>query len=476
MTSISRRELGTALSLGGAATLLPSAGLHAAPLDLSFPAGFKWGAATAAYQIEGAIKEDGRGESIWEVFSHTPGTTAGGANADVACDSYHRYKEDTQLLKNMGANAYRFSIAWPRIFPNGRGQPNMKGVDHYKRLIDDLLANGVEPHVTLFHWDLPTALPGGWTNRDTSHTFADYAGYMAGQISDRVSHFMTTNEMRSFIDLGYGTGQQAPGLKLPHDQVFQARHHAVLAHGLGVQAIRAHARAGTQIGLAENASAVVPVIASPEHIAAARTAMRDLNASYLTAVLEGAYPESYLEKIGSIAPKVQAGDMKIIGSALDFVSINNYAPTYVRAAPEAKSGFVVVEPPASYPTMSLPWLKVGPEGLYWALRLTSEIWKPKALYVSENGAVSDDKVIDGRIDDLDRVMYLRNYVGQMQRAVAEGHPVKGYFIWSLMDNFEWAEGFSKRFGVHYTDYATQRRIPKLSATWYKALIAKNAMV
>lgn len=232
---ITRRGLG--LSAGAGAALSPFARAAAAmrPRDLSFPAGFRWGCATAAYQIEGAVKEDGRGESIWDQFSHTAGKIADGQTGDVACDSYHRYREDTQLLKGVGANAYRFSIAWPRIFPNGRGAPNQQGVDHYKRVVDNLLENGVEPYVTLFHWDLPSALSAGWRARDTAYAFADYAGYMAGQLSDRVQHFMTTNEMRSFIDVGHYLGTHAPGLHLQPAELYQVRHHAVLAHGLGVR-------------------------------------------------------------------------------------------------------------------------------------------------------------------------------------------------------------------------------------------------
>ena len=245
MGELSRRELGKALGAASAASLLPGSGAAAAalrPTDLSFPSDFRWGCATAAYQIEGAVHEDGRGLTNWDVFSHTPGRTFNGDTGDVADDSYHRYKEDTQLLKALGVSTYRMSLAWSRIFPEGRGQPNPKGVDHYKRVVDDLLANGIEPYITMFHWDLPAALPGGWQNRDTAYAFADYAGYMAGQLSDRVKHIMTVNEIRCYTDLGHQVGIHAPGLKLPPDRVNQVRHHGVLAHGLGVQAIRAHAK------------------------------------------------------------------------------------------------------------------------------------------------------------------------------------------------------------------------------------------
>ncbi len=474
MADFSRREIGALL--GTFSTLAATPGLAAAaPLDRSFPKGFKWGCATAAYQIEGAAKEDGRGETNWDVFSHTPGRTANGETGDVACDSYHRFREDHQLLKALGVSTYRMSLAWSRIFPEGRGKPNQAGIDHYDRVIDDLLGQGIEPYVTLFHWDLPSALPGGWQNRDTAKAFADYAGYAAGKLSDRVKHFMTINEFFCFTDLGHKEGRHAPGLKLDPAGVNQVRHHGVLAHGLGVQAIRASAKAGTQVGLADNPSIPVPVIETPEHIDAARKAMREINAAALTAVMEGKYLDSYLAAQGAAAPKVEAGDMKAIGSALDFIGINVYTPNFVRAADNA-AGFVALPALPSSPHMASPWLRVGPEALYWAVRNATDAWKPKAIYISENGCSADDPLTDGRVDDADRVMYLRNYIGHLQRAAAEGLPIAGYFLWSLMDNFEWADGYGKRFGIHYVDFQTQQRIPKLSAAWYRELIKRNALV
>ncbi|HEX7655919.1 MAG TPA: GH1 family beta-glucosidase, partial [Sphingomonas sp.] len=433
------------------------------------------GCATAAYQIEGAVKEDGRGDTNWDVFCRTPGKVANGDTGDVACDSYHRYAEDTQLLKNLGVGAYRMSIAWSRIFPNGRGQPNQKGVDHYNRVIDTLLAAGIEPYVTMFHWDLPQALPGEWQNRDTALAFADYAGFMAGKLGDRVKHFMTVNELRCFTDLGHLTGQHAPGLKLPPAQVNQVRHHGVLAHGLGVQAIRAHVPAETQVGIADNTTFYVPVIDTDEHIAAAKKATRDKNAMFLTAIMEGAYLDSYMAQEGANAPKVQDGDMKAIGSPLDFVALNIYAPEWARAD-DSPQGYATIPHLPSSPHMASPWLIVGPEVAYWGVRQVSELWKPKALYISENGASADDPLVAGRVDDADRVMYLRNYLTQFRRAAAEGYPLKGYFLWSLMDNFEWADGYTKRFGIHYVDFKTQQRIPKLSAAWYREVIKRNTVV
>ena len=462
--------------------LVAGAGLAAAaqragadPIDLSFPADFRWGCATAAYQIEGAVQEDGRGQTNWDVFSHTPGKVANNDTGDVACDSYHRYKEDIGLLQALGVNSYRMSIAWSRIFPDGRGKPNAKGVDYYNRVIDALLAAGIRPYVTMFHWDLPQALPGGWQNRDTARAFADYAGFMAGKLSDRVHDFMTVNELACFTDLGHLRGIHAPGLTLAAAAVNQVRHHGVLAHGLGVQAIRAAARAGTRVGIADNTSFHIPVIETPEHIAAAKTATREKNAMFLTAIMEGQYLDSYLEEQGAAAPKVHDGDMAAIGSPLDFVALNIYAPEWVRADAGPK-GYAVIPHIASSPRMASPWLVVGPEVAYWGVRMVSELWRPKALFISENGASADDPVTAGRIDDADRIMYLRNYVGQFRRAVAEGYPLKGYFLWSLMDNFEWADGYGKRFGIHYVDFETQQRTPKLSAAWYKEVIRRNRIV
>jgi beta-glucosidase len=462
------------LALGAGAAVTPRVAVAAAE-DRTFPNDFRWGCATASYQIEGAASEDGRGRTNWDVFSHTPGKVANGDTGDVACDSYHRHAEDAALLKGLGANSYRFSVAWSRIFPEGRGRPNQKGVDHYNRVIDELLAAGVEPYVTLFHWDLPAALPGGWQNRDTALAFADYAGFMAGKLSDRVRSFMTVNELRCFTDLGHLQGIHAPGLKLAPAQANQVRHHGVLAHGLGVQAIRAGGRAGTQVGLADNPTVFAPVIETPEHVSAARKAFRDRNGMFLTAVMEGRYIDSYLAEAGADAPTVKFGDMAAIGSPLDFVALNIYAPEWVRAD-AGPSGYAVVPHIGSSPRMASPWLVVGPEAAYWGVRHVGDLWQPGTLYISENGASADDPMTDGRVDDADRVMYLRNYLGQFHRAIAEGYPLHGYFLWSLLDNFEWADGYGKRFGIHHVDFATQKRTPKLSAAWYREVIRQNRLV
>ncbi|HUA98500.1 MAG TPA: GH1 family beta-glucosidase [Terracidiphilus sp.] len=479
MTGFTRRQFGKTAAAAAALSQvsLPRLSFGQFPSgDLAYPPGFMWGCATASYQIEGAVHEDGRKPSVWDVFAHTPGKIFEGQTGDVADDSYHLYKTDVQLLRDLGVQAYRMSIAWPRIFPDGTGEPNPKGLDYYKRLVDELLANNITPYITLFHWDLPAALPDGWQSRDTPKAFAAYAAYVTKHLSDRVHHFMTTNEFVCFTDLGYRSGRFAPGLKLPNPEANQVRHHGILAHGLGVQAIRDSAVGPVRVGLAENANVYVPVIETPEHIEAARRATRNENAPFLTAVMEGRYIESYLEREGSEAPRVQPGDMEAIASRLDFVGLNVYTPSYVRAANTPK-GYEILPYPASYPHMASDWIYLGPESIYWAVRNVCDLWHPAGIYITENGCSSDDvPTSDGRIEDIDRLMYLRNHLTQLHRAAAESYPVKGYFLWSLLDNFEWDEGYSKRFGIHYVDFTTLSRAPKLTAEWYKTVIAHNAVV
>ena len=440
-----------------------------------FPDGFLWGTATASYQIEGAWNEDGKGESIWDRFAHTPGKIQNGDTGDVALDHYHRYKEDVRLIKSLGAGAYRFSISWPRIFPQGAGAPNAKGLDFYSRLVDELLANGIAPFATLYHWDLPQALQdrGGWESRDTAKAFADYSGYVAQKFSDRIRHFFTINEFTTFVELGYATGVFAPGLKLPPARLNQLRHNTVLAHGLAVQAIRAKAAPGTMVGLAENMAAGVPVVETPEHIAAAERYTREANAGYLTVILEGHYTDGFLESAGADAPKFTSEDLKIISTPLDFVGINVYVPRYVRAI-DAAPGYQSLEFSKSHPRTASPWHFIAPEALYWAPRHLVKIWNVKDIYITENGcAAADDPAADSIVYDSDRIMFLRSYLAQLQRATAEGVPVRGYFLWSSMDNFEWSSGYAMRFGLIYVDYATLKRTPKLSAAFYREVVGQN---
>ncbi|MBI9080098.1 MAG: beta-glucosidase [Pseudodesulfovibrio sp.] len=464
--------------------------ITSAPSLPKFPDGFCWGLATASYQIEGSANVEGKGKSIWDTYSHTPGKMKNNDTGDVAIDHYRRYKEDIQIMKEMGATGYRFSIAWSRIFPNGTGVANPKGLDFYNRLVDELLKAGIQPFATLYHWDLPQALQdkGGWQARETSQYFAEYAGYMAEQLSDRVKHFFTLNEFQNFVDMGHrgiemvvqGKPVQielAPGLKLDNQALNQVAHHAVLAHGLSVQAIRAMGKKDTKVGPAEVMFCGVPVMDTPEHVKAAETATRHLNARFLDVMLTGKYSDSYLKEAGKDAPKFTEDELQAIASPIDFVGINVYIPKMYVMASENESGYSEVPMSISHPKMSSPWHTFSPEVLYWAPRLTHSIWNPKAIYITENGCAANDELsTDGNIYDTDRVMYLRNAMGQLQRATAEGVPVKGNFVWSAFDNLEWTGGFGTRFGLVHVDFETQKRTPKLSAKWFKEAAQHNAVV
>ena len=469
--------LGLAMPAHAAQTKGKLASERSAPA--SFPKGFVWGTATSSYQIEGAVAEDGRGPSIWDTFSHTAGKIADHSNGDRANEHYYRYQEDVALIRRLGVGAYRFSIAWPRVFPTGTGQPNPKGLDFYNRLIDELLANGIAPYATLYHWDLPQTLQdrvGGWRSSDTSKAFADYAGYVAARVSDRVKTIFTINEAGRFLDFGYRFGIDAPGLKLPIAEVNQARHHVVLGHGLAVQAIRASARRGTRVGPAENIATCVPAFATAEHVKATELATREMNAGLLGVMLEGKYTDAFLEYAGKDAPKFTAEELSIIGTRNDFVGLNIYGPHFYVAATDRKPGWSLLPFPASFPHMNSDWLRIAPEVMYWTPKIAAKIWNTKAIYISENGTSSEDKVRDdGKIYDLDRISFLRNYLVQLQRATAEGVPVKGYFLWSLMDNFEWIYGYEKRFGLYHVDFQTQARTPKLSAELYRDVVKRNAI-
>jgi beta-glucosidase len=457
-----------------------------------FPDGFYWGVATSAYQIEGAWNEDGKGESIWDRYAHTPGNIHNDDNGDVANDHYHRFTEDVALLKGIGAGAYRFSIAWPRIFPEGTGQPNPKGLDFYSRLVDELLAAGIEPFATLYHWDLPQTLQdrwGGWQSADTARAFADYAGYVAEQLGDRVKHYFTINEFASFVEGGYqgvdvqvGGGKTvhlgaAPGLRLSDAELKQVRHHAVLGHGLAVQAVRARGPAGTKVGFAENIRVAVPVIDTPEHVQAAEAATRERNAGFMTVMLEGRYTDAYLEEAGGDAPKFTDDELRTIGSPLDFVGINVYKRGWYVEPSEEPPGYREIPINASHPKMKSAWHVLDPEVMYWAPRQMQSIWGAQSIFITENGCAAADVVADdGRVYDSDRVMFLRACLGQLQRATAEGVPVDGYFLWSAQDNFEWMDGFGNRFGLVYVDFDTLERKPKLSADWFREAVRHNAVV
>jgi beta-glucosidase len=461
---------------GATATVRPAAERPYAHGPRGLPQDFLWGVATSAYQIEGAWEEDGKGESIWDRFVHTSGKIANNDTGDVAIDHYHRYKDDIRQIRLLGARAYRFSVSWPRIFPEGTGAPNSKGLDFYDRLTDALLAEDIIPFVTLYHWDLPQALQdrlAGWESRDTAKAFADYAGYVSAKLHDRVRHFFTINEFSSIVELGHGSGRFAPGLQLPAARLNQVSHHVLLGHGLAVQAIRASTKPSTKVGLAENIVAAVPVAETPEEIAAASRATRELNANYLGVILEAQYADAFLKSAGADAPKFTDDEMRTIASPLDFLGINVYSPVYVRAI-AASPGYEVIPFTKSHPRMASSWQYVGPEALYWAPRHLQKIWNVKEIFISENGCgTTDMPAADGTVYDSDRVMFLRSYLAMLQRATAEGVPVRGYFAWSLFDNFEWSDGYGVRFGLVHVDYATQKRTPKLSATYYSDVIRRN---
>src|ERR1700694_3392191 len=429
----------TAPSAGFAETAAEAQPKPAQPAAAIFPDGFAWGVATSAFQIEGAVKEDGRGASIWDTYAHTPGKISDGHNADVANDHYHRYKDDVRLMRDIGVKNYRFSIAWPRIFPDGIGQPNAKGLDFYNRLIDALLEAGIEPFPTLYHWDLPQALQdkGGWQSRDTAKAFADYAGYVAGALSDRARSFFTINEFFSIVDIGHRgiettvDGRKirielAPGLRLSNAKLNQVRHNAVLAQGLAVQAIRAQAKAGTKCGPADNLSTAVPAIETPENIKAAEIATREMNAAYLTVMLEGKYTDAYLAAAGNDAPKFTEGDLKIISSPVDFIGVNVYRPSVYVVASDRAGGFRSIPFNKSHPRMLSLWHLLGPEVMYWAPRHLHSLWKPEEIYITENGcAASDELSPAGIVDDSARIILLSNRLVQLHRASAEGLRVKG---------------------------------------------------
>ena len=444
----------------------------------SFPKNFLWGIATSSYQIEGAVNEDGRGPSIWDIFSHTQGKIEDGTNGDRANEHYHRYKDDIALIKELGCKAYRFSVAWPRVFPDGDGKPNPRGLDFYNRLIDELLKNGIEPWLTLYHWDLPQSLQdrfGGWRSAETCKAFGDYAAYVARHLTDRVKNVFTLNESGRFVYFGYGIGIDAPGLTLPQAEVNQIRHNSALAHGLAVQAVRSAGRRGTRVGPAENIDACIPAIDTPENVRAAEIALREMNAGYLNVILEGRYTDAFLKFAGGDAPKYTDEELKIISSPIDFLGLNIYAPQHYIVASDQGAGFAPLPIPKSFPHMNSDWLRVGPETIYWVPKLAAKIWKTGPIFISENGTSGDDQVRpDGKIHDTDRIMYLRNYLAQLQRATEEGVPVRGYFLWSLMDNFEWIYGLNKRFGLYHVNFDTQVRTPKLSASFFRNVIAKNA--
>lgn len=442
-----------------------------------FPAGFVWGAAAAAYQVEGAADEEGRGPSIWDVFSKIPGKIWGNHTGDVAADHYHRYPEDIALMKQLGLHAYRLSIAWPRVLPEGTGAVNAQGLDFYDRLIDELLLSGITPYVTLFHWDLPLALQwrGGWMNRDSADWFGEYAGVVAARLSDRVKHWMTFNEPTIFIGLGL-QGVHAPGYHLTFAEILQASHHVLLAHGRAAQALRTH-DPSAQVGFALIGYSRVPWSDKPEDIAAARAATYNVtdknlhsNAWWLDPLVFGQYPEDGLALFAGDAPKVLSGDMAVIRQPLEFAGFNIYSGDYFRAGADGKPEWVPL--PIGH-AVTPSNFTVLPESLYWGPKLLYERYQ-KPIYITENGFCSWDAIaLDGGVHDGQRLDAMARYLIELNKAIRDGVPVRGYFYWSIMDNFEWMQGYKDRFGLIFIDYPTQRRVLKDSALWYKEIIASN---
>ena len=442
---------------------------------LQFPDGFQWGAATASYQVEGAVHEDDRGLSIWDTFCRQPGRVMGGDSGDVACDHYHRYAEDVDLMARLGLQTYRFSIAWSRVYPFGAGPINETGLAFYDELVDKLLEKGIQPAITLYHWDLPQALQdlGGWANRDTAYRFAEYAATLYNKLGDRVTRWITLNEPVIFTMMGHRTGVMAPGIR-DFGVTAKAVHHALLAHGLAVQAFRSAGKPG-EIGITNANSSYEPADGSPETAAATELA-RDFDSRLFHGPVFGrGYPDSvlrYYEAKNAPFP-IQPGDMEVIAAPTDFLGVNLYSRTRILPDPVRGTGFRNAPP-------TLPLLPMGYEGAPHALgdfvRWVSKEYDRPKIYITENGVCDNTEPgPDGTIDDHVRQELLRGFLAGLHGAIQDGADVRAYYLWSLMDNFEWSFGFSKRFGLVFTDFQTQRRIPKRSAAVYTEIIRRNGL-
>jgi beta-glucosidase len=445
---------------------------------MSFPKGFLWGTATASYQIEGAVHQGGRGETIWDRFCHTPGKIEGGDTGDIACDHYNRFREDVGLMAHLGLKAYRFSIAWARIFPAGKGRHNPEGLDFYQSLVEALQENGIVPMATLYHWDLPQQLQekGGWENRDTSHYFADYAAYLFERLGDRVGYWITHNEPWVTAFMGHDTGVHAPGLK-NRRAALEVSHQLLLSHCEATAIYRQTGRSG-KIGIALNLHPIYPHSDSPGDRDAASIADGYINRWFLDPLCRGDYPEDmrelYLKAYD--APSMTQEDLSLFRETqTDFVGVNYYFPYRVRSGPKL-GWFDIVPPEKGADTTEMGW-EIYPEGMYETLlRLHREYGSPQ-LFITENGAAFRDEMdANGQLPDDERIRFLESHISQAARAAVDGCSLKGYFVWTLLDNFEWAHGYGKRFGLIHIDYETQRRTPKRSAFWYRDVIAKNGLV
>jgi beta-glucosidase len=451
--------------------------------QLTFPDGFVWGAATSSYQIEGAVAEDGRTPTIWDTFSHTPGAIAGGDTGDVACDHSHRLAEDLDLLARLGIPSYRFSTSWTRILPAGTGQVNQRGLDFYSRLVDGLLARGITPMVTLYHWELPQVLQdaGGWAHRDTADAFGELATAVGSALGDRVSTFLTLNEPWCSAFLGYATGVHAPGLT-DRGAALAAAHHLNLAHGRAVAALRATTPPGTAVGVTHNLIQADP--ADPQSatdIAAARHVSDISNGIFTEPELRGRYPEGLMEATWHLSDWsfVRDGDLAEIRAPIDLMGINYYQPAAIAAPGPGRDECwpgtdLAVALPQRGPYTGMGW-SIIPNGLTRLLQATHRAYPEIPLMITENGCAFDDAVTDGRVHDTDRTDYLHRHLAAVHEAIRAGVDVRGYYVWSLLDNFEWAEGYAARFGVVHVDFATQRRTVKDSGEWFRGVIAANAV-
>ncbi|HEY8023664.1 MAG TPA: GH1 family beta-glucosidase [Burkholderiaceae bacterium] len=434
-------------------------------LAAQFPPDFIWGVATSAFQIEGASKEDGKGPSIWDSFCAKPGVIADASNGDVACDHYHRAQEDLDLIAALGVDAYRFSVSWPRVRPDGAGAWNEKGLAFYDRLVDGMLARGLTPYLTLNHWDLPDALQanGGWGNRDTVHRFVEYAQFMARHFGDRVPSIVTHNEPWVMSTLGHESGVFAPGIK-DRALAMQVSHHLMLSHGLALQALRADG-SRAKLGIVLNLSPVYSATDSAEDIAKARLEDGRLVRWYMDPLFKGSYPRDVLDMLGGDAPRITAGDMDVISTPMDFLGVNYYT----RGVASAAGPWNVRDGGRAMTDMG--W-EIYPEGLTELLVRLARDYTVPPMYVTENGGSFDDKLVDGEVHDIGRTDYLARHIGAVSEAMRQGVTMGGYMVWSLMDNFEWASGYEKRFGIVHVDYETQARTLKDSALWYRDFLAR----
>jgi beta-glucosidase len=440
-----------------------------------FPENWVWGATTSAYQVEGAVREGDRGLSIWDTFSHTPGRIANGDTGDVAADHFHRYPEDIALMRELGLSGYRFSIAWPRIFPDGGGRVNATGLDFYHRLIDDLHRAGIEPYVTLYQSDLPQALQdrGGWANRDTALRFGEYAHVVASALDAGVHHWFTINEPWVGAFLGHWLGVHSPGHRNLREALLAA-HHLLLAHGEGMSALRAEMQPDDEAGIELILSPCDPAGDSNADLEAAHRYDGYVNRWFLDALYRGAYPDDMVRLYGDAMPEIAPGDMERIAQPTDVLGVNYYTRTVVASDPCAMPLQARQIVPSGAQVTAMGW-EVYPRGIYEILTRIHEEYRPARMLITENGAAYDDTITDGRVDDPLRERYFHDHVIEVYRAAAEGAPVSGYFVWSLLDNFEWTEGYNKRFGLIYVDFSTQERIIKQSGHWYAAVTREHSV-